>query len=107
MKKSSPIFKQGFILLEAVVAVGLLAICIFYYQMCQLHAVTASQKKYQGITMLRVLYEEVRESRYGQLAAAQYEVERNGFFTISYETEPYHQAQISSEQQSRVIQRED
>ena len=47
MKKSSPIFKQGFILLEAVVAVGLLAICIFYYQMCQLHAVTASQKKYQ------------------------------------------------------------
>ncbi|MGX7196048.1 hypothetical protein [Enterococcus olivae] len=99
--------KQGFILLEAVFATGLLTMILFFYQENQLQAIKASQRQYEEVRMLRVLAEEVRERQLHQLPEKRYQLTRNGQFIVTYTSEPYHQAKIEAEALTWEIRRED
>lgn len=102
--KLLPHFKQGFILLESLVALSVLAIGIFYYQECQLQLVTKSQQAYRDVAMLRTLYEEVAEYRQ-KPANTPYIIQQNEQ-TILITTQTYRQATITEKNRSWSIYRE-
>ncbi len=102
--KSLRRFREGFILLESLVAISVLTVGILYYQDCQLQLVKKSQQAYQDVAMLRTLYEEV--SQYRQMSVATpYTIEqKNQRITIT--TKTHIQATITSKHRSWSIYRE-
>ncbi|AYW46135.1 hypothetical protein LQF61_11205 [Tetragenococcus koreensis] len=106
MKKRSQPLTSGFILLECIVALAILTTTVFLFQTSQVHALKETKKSQEELQMLRVLYEETKERRQYQMKTANYQVTRNGSFTISYQTSPMAQAKISTKQQDWAIIRE-
>ncbi|KAF1301924.1 type IV pilus modification PilV family protein [Candidatus Enterococcus willemsii] len=79
---------RGYILLEAMVAIGLLSIGIVLFQNTQMYLLRLSQNQQQQVAMMRVLYEEIRVNR------AAVEIEREGM-SIQIQATPYHQASVT------------
>jgi Tfp pilus assembly protein PilV len=102
--KSLRRFKEGFILLESLVAISVLTVGILYYQDCQLQLVKKSQQAYQDVAMLRTLYEEVSQYRQMSVATPYTINQKNQRITIT--TQTHTQATIASKNRSWSIYRE-
>lgn len=87
MKKRLVIYR-GYILLEAMIAIGMLSIGIVVFQSTQMRLLKLSQDQHQQVAMMRVLYEEIRANRTAD------EIEREGI-SIRIQTTPYYQASVT------------
>lgn len=95
-KKLRPSNKwRGFMLLEAVVSLGILSICVFVYSTSQIQAVKQSRQAVAQMQLLRVAYEEAREHRYYPVTKQEEQIERDGTFVIDYSGAPQSQLTIT------------
>lgn len=105
-KKSCFPSHKGYILLEAIVSIGIISTGLFVHQTIQLDLLKASQEQKQEITMLRILYEEVRENRLYPEKIGGRLIQRNGSYQLNFPVAPYHQGKIIADQMSWEIYRE-
>ncbi|GMA48394.1 hypothetical protein [Tetragenococcus muriaticus] len=106
MKKRLQPLTKGFILLECLLALSILTTTVFLLQTSQVHALKETKKSQEELQMLRVLYEETKERRYYPMKEANFQVIRDGTFSIVYQKSPMAKAKISSPQQDWAIIRE-
>ncbi|GAA3018326.1 hypothetical protein [Tetragenococcus solitarius] len=106
MKKRLQPSAKGFILVECMVALAILTTTVFLFQISQVQILKETKKSQEELQMLRVLYEETKQRRHYQMKSADYQIIRDGTFTISYQTAPKAQAKISAGQQEWAIIRE-
>lgn len=106
MKKRLLPLNNGFILLECIIALTLLTTTVFLFQTSQVHILKKTKESQEELQMLRVLYEETKERKNYEMKTANYQLERDGRFVISYKESPMAQAKISTKQQDWAIIRE-
>ncbi|GMA53115.1 hypothetical protein GCM10025857_44720 [Alicyclobacillus contaminans] len=90
-------------MVECLVALAILTTTVFLFQTSQVHALEETKKSQEELQMLRVLYEETKERRHYQMEEGNYQVKRDGTFSIVYQKSPMAQARISSPQQDWAI----
>ena len=105
MNKKLKLSNEGFLLIEAMVALSLLAVCLFFYQAQQVQLVKASTQQYQELEMVRLLSEEVREQRIQKGELSKNIIEKNNY-RLLFQQKPHVEVKIANEAIEVVIKRE-
>ena len=105
MEKQSGKKHKGFVLLETLLAFGIISFAVLFFYQGELGFLLDIENKMIDSRMHRVLYEEVVEARRIQQKTGLVNIERNGYYEVSYRLEELPYAQISSEKKQFGIYR--
>lgn len=106
MKKKSGTNHKGFILIETLLAFGVITFAVLFFYKGEVAFLLDIESKMIESRMYRVLYEEVVEGRKMNKSDEQQIIQRNGEYRIHYRLQDSPSAQITFGQQQFGIYRE-